>query len=412
MDPALPTAPPAPATSYRELIAVPGFAALALSATLSRTANRMWEVGLVLYVLERFHSASLAGLTVFLSIAPGLLLSPLAGALLDRHGRRRLIFLDNAVAATALVSIAALGLADVLTSAMLLPICAAASLTFPLSTSGTRSLFPIVIPRPLWDRGNAVDSGSEAVASVAGPALAGAVVALLGGARATLVIAAVFLLAGLAMLTVPEPRSSADRTTPLLRAALAGLRYVVRNRSLRGLALGLSVGNLGYGGLVVLVPVLVSQRMHGGAGTVGALWALQGAGAAVAGLVMGRLGTERRERSLLVGGLGMAVVGFGMLLVPLPALLIAGMLVFGLSFGPVDVAIFSLRQRRTDPAWFGRAFAVSMALNFAGMPLGAAVSGPLVAHTTSGALAVGAAMCTASMLLILLLVPRVDDAAA
>jgi hypothetical protein len=38
----------------------------------------------------------------------------------------------------------------------------------------------------------------------------------------------------------------------------------------------------------------------------------------------------------------------------------------------MDIALFTMRQRRTDPAWIGRAFAVSMALNFVGFPIGAA----------------------------------------
>ena len=37
-----------------------------------------------------------------------------------------------------------------------------------------------------------------------------------------------------------------------------------------------------------------------------------------------------------------------------------------------------MRQRRTDPAWMGRAFAVSMALNFAGFPVGSAIGGAIV----------------------------------
>jgi hypothetical protein len=40
--------------------------------------------------------------------------------------------------------------------------------------------------------------------------------------------------------------------------------------------------------------------------------------------------------------------------------------------------MFSMRQRRTDPAWYGRAFAVSMGLNWAGQPIGSAISGPLI----------------------------------
>ena len=43
----------------------------------------MVSLAIVLFVLERYHSPQLAGITVFLSIAPGTIVSPLAGALLD-----------------------------------------------------------------------------------------------------------------------------------------------------------------------------------------------------------------------------------------------------------------------------------------------------------------------------------------
>jgi hypothetical protein len=51
------------------------------------------------------------------------------------------------------------------------------------------------------------------------------------------------------------------------------------------------------------------------------------------------------------------------------------MLALGIATGPFDIVLFSLRQRRTDPAWLGRAFAVSMALNFVGFPVGSAIAG-------------------------------------
>ena len=54
------------------------------------------------------------------------------------------------------------------------------------------------------------------------------------------------------------------------------------------------------------------------------------------------------------------------------------MAISGLANGPLDIALFTLRQRRTDPAWMGRAFTVSMNLNFSGFPIGAAVAGVLV----------------------------------
>ena len=84
----------APVTSYRALFRVHGFPRLASATILVRAGGSMWQLALVLFVLQRYGSASLAGLAVFLSVAPGVLVSPLAGALLDRYGRVRLMVLD------------------------------------------------------------------------------------------------------------------------------------------------------------------------------------------------------------------------------------------------------------------------------------------------------------------------------
>ena len=140
---------------------------------LGRTASSMVSLILVLFALDRYQSAAVAGAATFLSIAPGLLVSPIAGALLDRHGRTRLIFVDYVVAAAALVLIAVLDAAGSLPVPLLLLIVTAHSLTFPLSNAGMRTLFPVLVPRSLWERANAVDSNGYVVSSILGPAAAG-----------------------------------------------------------------------------------------------------------------------------------------------------------------------------------------------------------------------------------------------
>ena len=71
----------------------------------------MMQLALVLFVLHRFRSPGLAGVTIFLAIAPGILVSPVSGALLDRHGRVRFIILDYAVGALSLFLIVSLDVA-------------------------------------------------------------------------------------------------------------------------------------------------------------------------------------------------------------------------------------------------------------------------------------------------------------
>src|SRR5438045_181979 len=77
----------------------------------------------------------------------------------------------------------------------------------------------------------------------------------------------------------------------------------------------------------------------------------------------------------------------------------------GVCNGPADIALFSMRQRRTDPAWYGRAFAVSMSFNFAGTPLGSAISGPLIHVGLTFAIAVAAGFLLLAAVLVPLVIP-------
>ncbi|HXA28725.1 MAG TPA: MFS transporter [Candidatus Angelobacter sp.] len=398
--------------SYRALLAVPGFARLVGSALLSRTANQMNALLLVLFVLDRWHSPQLSGIVVLMAIIPGLLVSPIAGAILDRGARIPLIALDFVTGAAALTAVVVLAKIGVLQPWMLILIVAVASLTMPLSNSGTRSLFPLIVPRNLWDRANALDSGAFVVATVVGPGLAGVIVALAGATAALIVPAATWGAAALLLagMHIPVPENASRGT--VLADAWSGLLYVLRNRGLRALAVTLSVYNMGQGCITVALPVLVLTRMHGGSAQVGALFAVMGGAGIVAGLLSGRIDSEGRERELMIAGCLGSVVALLILALSSSMLMAAaGMAVFGLSNGPLDIGLFSLRQRVTHPAWFGRAFAVSMSLNFIGFPAGSAISGPVVAHSITLAFAIGGALVALSTLGPLLMLERRRDRA-
>ena len=115
---------PSPRTerSYRALLGVPGFGRILISMQLSRIGQSMVGVALVLFTLDEYNSPALTGIVTFASVFPGLIVAPLAGALLDRHGRTRLVMLDYAVALVSLVLIGGLALLGALPVPVLLVI--------------------------------------------------------------------------------------------------------------------------------------------------------------------------------------------------------------------------------------------------------------------------------------------------
>src|SRR5256712_13175379 len=147
-----------------------------------------------------------------------------------------------------------------------------------------------------------MDSTGYVVSSVFGPALAGALVAAFGPEVALLASAAVYAVAMLVATGIHDPTERTQQGR-LLADAWAGLVYVVRNPTLRGLALAVSTNNIAWGLFFIALPVLLLERLHEGPALVGQLLALLGIGGFFSVLFFGRISTEGRERQPMAGSM-------------------------------------------------------------------------------------------------------------
>jgi MFS family permease len=400
--------------SYRALLLVPGLGRILVSMQLSRIAQAMVGVALVLFTLNEYHSPALTGAVTFASVLPGLIVAPVAGVLLDRHGRTRLVILDYVVALLAMVAIGGLALAHALSVPVLFAITVVSSLTSILSQTGLRSLFPLLVPERLWERVNAIDSNGYLVATILGPPIAAGLVSVVGGPATLILIGLFFGTAAVAMIGAPDPDTRSATSGSLLLDAWHGVRYTWRNRTLRGLGFSISLLNLSGGMVTIVVPLIILEKLHASEIAVGLVFAVSGVAGMIAALIAGRLDSRGKEWSLLVlpmGGIAVADlfllggahatdVATGILLVGF------GLALGGALNGPMDIGLFTIRQRRTDPAWMGRAFAVSMAFNFVGYPIGAALAGAIAAVSIDAAIVVGAVACIVAGLVAAVMIPR------
>ena len=401
--------------SYHELIRRPDVSRLLLAAALARLAERMLTLVLVLYALDRFHSAPLAGWVGFAAMAPGLLVSPLAGALLDRLGSAPAIAVDMACSAGCVLLLSLLAVADADSASSLVILVAVYSLTSPLSSAGVRALLPTLVPPAAFDRANALDTSIHAVIEVVGPALAGALFGLAGAAITLLLIAGLYGAACVSLLRAPlnPPGAPRIRGGGLLTDAAAGVMYVLRHRSLRALAVAYATYQVSWGILLVAAPVFVVHVMGGGTNSgliVGALWAVSGIAGGVGALVAGHLGALGRERGVIALG----IMATALAIYPVSASLGlfglgVGLALVGFLAGPIDVGVLTLRQRRTDPAWLGRVMAVSMSLNLSGLPIGSALGGVLSDCSLSWTFGAAAFACVLAAVATWILVPARPD---
>ena len=211
----------------------PGYPRFLSAATLARVADEMFSVGVVLLVLERTDSPSLAGATVAAVTLPSLVTGPLLGAWMDLTGRRRsLMVFDQLAIAGSVLGI--LLLAGEVPDIFLPLIALVAGLTYPLSFGGFTSLIPVLVPDRLLTPANAMEATSFNFALIVGPALAGTLSAAFG-AEASLIVEIVLTLLALALiLVVPgldRGGRPAEDTSSVFDVARQGLRLIWRCRS-------------------------------------------------------------------------------------------------------------------------------------------------------------------------------------
>jgi MFS family permease len=404
--------------SYKALLGLPGVPALVVATCASRMAGRMFLLAIVLYVLNRFQSPALAGWVGFAAMAPGMAISPLAGALLDRMGAARAIMVDMAASALLLLVLVIAGLADGATPVVVVGLVALFSLTSPLGNAGVRTLIPALVPKEAFDQANGLDTSSYALTDVVGPALAGLLFGFAGPHPTLLTIAVLYAVASLSLLPLarrPPPARAALPRASLMQEAWAGVGYLLRHRALRGLALAYALYMASWGILLVAVPVLVIRELGAGPAsdsTAGALWAISGLAGGLSALWAGHLRTENRERVVIaIGALASAAAIYPLSVSLGLAGLAIGLAIVGFLAGPIDVAVLSLRQRRTEARWFGRVLSISMSLNMSGLPLGSALGGLLLATSLPLAFAVAALVSVMASVAAYWLIPaRADEA--
>jgi predicted MFS family arabinose efflux permease len=220
---------------------------------------------------------------------------------------------------------------------------------------------------------------------------------------------------------VREPRPHVATSGDLLRDAWDGLRYAWSNQTIRGLIFSISSLNVAWGVQTIVIPLLVIDRLHQPEWLVGIVFALSGVSGVISVFAFGRVDSRGREwRMLVYPMIFMPPLTATMFLAGIPAavavpivgigVLCVGSFLLGLTGGPMDIGLFTIRQRRTDPAWIGRAFAVSMSLNFVGFPVGTALAGVLAGISLELAIAAAVIATVLAVIFAVLLIPRDDPA--
>jgi predicted MFS family arabinose efflux permease len=139
---------------------------------------------------------------------------------------------------------------------------------------------------------------------------------------------------------------------------------------------------------------------------VGLVFAVQGLAGIASAMAFGGVDSRNRERTMLALPMVATCTAIALLLIRTTlSMMVIVTMIIGLVQGPLDIALFTVRQRRTDPVWTGRAFAISMSINFLGYPIGSLMAGMMVSRSMEATLTFGALTCLAAAGLVIAMIP-------
>ena len=348
---------------------------------ISSLGSYLTGFALGVWVYQQTGSATLFALIALVTTVPGLLLSPFAGALVDRWDRRWALILASGGAGAATLALALLIWAGHLELWHIYLLMSVISSFGALSWPAFSAAVTMMVPRQHLGRANGMTQMGDAAAQILSPLLAGAMIMSIGRQGVVLIDFATYLVAIATLLAVriPRPPVVAEEVSArgsLWSEARSGWSYIRQRSGLLALLVLLAVTNSGMG----LVQVLLSPMVLSFASpaVLGRVLTVAGCGALLGGLAMSVWGGPRRRVAGILGLLLVqgAVLPFGGLRAN-ATLICAGAFVYMLAFPILTGTSQALWQTKVEPGLQGRVFAVRRMVAMSTLPLSYLVAGPL-----------------------------------
>ena len=275
--------------------------------SLSLIGTWMQQVAVSWLVYRMTESAFLLGVVAFVSQGPGFIIAPFAGELADRYNKRKIVIVMQAVMMAQALVLAALILTDNITVGWIVVLMAVLGAATGIDIPARQSfLIDMVDDRADLANAIALNSSIFNAARLVGPAIAGFAIAALGEGWVVLLngLSYIAVLWGLLAMRLP-PAGRPRHRGGVLRRMHEGFSYAFGFHPIRDvLTLVATVSLLGVP-FSVLLPIMATDVLGGGPGTLGLLMSATGLGALAGALFL----ASRRT----VVGLGRTIV-FGAIL--------------------------------------------------------------------------------------------------
>ena len=371
------------ARSTRQYTGMNAFLVFWLGQLVSLLGTNMSRFALTIWAWEITGQATALALMGVFSFAPTVLVSPIAGALVDRLPRKLVIMMSDLAAGLASVTILLLYSAGNLEIWHLYVAGAFAGVFESFQFPAFSAAISTMVPKEQYGRANGLLGLAESASTIAAPVLAGLLLALIGigGILLIDIVSFLFAVSVLVFIAIPQPKQTdagEEAKGNFWREVIYGFRYILARPSLLGLQLTFLGSNFFSGMGMILMNAMILARTHNNEIALATVQTALGIGGVVGGILLSTWGgPKRRVHGVLLGfiwaSLFQAWLGTGQTLWIWSA---AGFLIL-FSIPIINGSNQAIWQAKVAPDVQGRVFGARRVFAQIVGPLGMALAGPL-----------------------------------
>ncbi|MCZ7429777.1 amino acid adenylation domain-containing protein [Micromonospora sp. WMMA1949] len=353
------------------------FMAITTGQLISSTGSALTAFALPIWLFNRTGSVANLGLLWALALICGVLMLPVAGALVDRVSRRRIMMTASCFAGSVQLVLATLLWTDNLVLWHIYMLVALSSVAGSFQRIAFQSAVPQLVPKRYLGHAMGITQLSTGVATLLMPAFAAGLLATIELKGILLVDVASYVFAVLTLAVVRFPDALGWRPRERLLVAIAnGMRYSWRHRGFRLMLGYFALGNIFLAPALVLITPLVLS--FGSPTQVAQVALAEAVGAVLGGVLMSLWGGPRKRRMIgvLIGNMGTAI---GCVLIGLDAsvaMICVGFCWLAMSMTTAQSIYATIVQVKVPQRFHGRVFSLNQTISWSTLPIGFALLAP------------------------------------
>jgi MFS family permease len=387
-------------TEKHRLGGMAGLTIVVLGQIVSIMASGMTQFALTIWIYQQTGSATAFGLMQFFYIVPFLIISPVAGVMVDRYSRKLMMMISDLTAGVGTLGVLVLQSQGRLEFWMLYVAAVILGLGTAFQWPSYSAAITTMVSKEQYGRVNGMMALMESVPGLLAPFMASILLPLIGltGILTWDVVTYAIAIFTLLLVFVPRPPKTAEgqkESGNFIKEALYGFSYIFERPSLLGLQLVFMFGNLFSGiGYIVLAPMVLA-RTSNSATALAAVQTAGAVGAVIGGIAMSAWGGFKRRVQGVLGGWIVAGLGFAMLGLGQVVIVWVIFSAFSALVGPlINASNQSIWMAKVAPDIQGRVFTARRLIAWSMQPISTLVGGPLADFLLEPAMKRGGTLAT------------------